>query len=226
MKSPLLLLLSCLAPLSSARGAVITFDGLNALIPDGKGSGLVDTRVLGPDLVPGLISQLSVSLSISGVGSSGAFNGDLFVTLQHDSGFAVLLNRPGKSGLNLYGYGDNGLNVTFDDSGGSPDVHTYQLTLGGAPAGPLTGTWAPDGRSTDPNVVTEAAARAALLNSFLGLTASGTWTLFLADLEMGGEARLDAWSLDITTVPIPEPSGWWLIGGFGLAFPLLVRRRA
>ena len=48
------------------------------------------------------------------------------------------------------------------------------------PAGtPLTGTWQPDGRITDPDLVDIADPRTAMLGSFQGLDASGAWTLFV-----------------------------------------------
>jgi subtilisin-like proprotein convertase family protein len=197
MKSLPVSLLSSLMVVSAAHGAVLS---VGALIPDGNSSGLASVQTLTG--TSGSIQSVTVQLNVSGVGD-GAFNGDLYVTLQHDSGFAVLLNRPGRTALDAFGYGDNGLSVTFDDSGSAPDVHTYRL--GGTPAGPLTGTWSSDGRSVDPAVVTEASPRTATLSAFNGLDPNGTWILFLADLEPGGTAMLDSWELRTTSAAIPEP---------------------
>lgn len=226
MKQPVVLVLSVLGPVVASHGAAFSFDNLNTLVPDGKGSGLVNRQTLLVDQVSGIITDLKVSLTISGVGASGAFNGDLYATLQHDTGFAVLLNRPGRDPGAPWGYADNGLAVTFDDGGSAPDVHAYQL--GGVPLGPLTGVWATDQRGADPSLVETASLRSAGLSllSFHGLEASGDWTLFLADLELGGQARLDSWSLDITTgAVIPETGAWWVVSGLGLVGFALLRRR-
>lgn len=216
MKQSVVLLLSCVGPAFAVEGAVFTADNLNLLIPDGKGSGLVSAQTLLPSQVAGPITALSVSLTISGIGASGAFNGDLYATLVHDSGFAVLLNRPGKTAVNPWGYSDNGLTLTLAD--GAPDIHTYRTTLGGAPAGSLAGTWSPDGRTADPGAVTDSlATRTTAFGDFLGLEASGQWTLFVADLEAGGQARLDSWGLTLdTAAAVPEPAAGALVVGLGL----------
>ena len=222
MKKPVTLLISFLGPALATQGAVLTFDGINTLIPDGTG-GLADTRTVTAAEVSGILTGISVRLTVSGGGTGGAYNGDLYAFLRHESGaFVVLLNRPGKTALDPWGYGDNGLGVTFDDSG--DDVHSYQA--GGPPAGPLGGTWAPDGRSADPAIVTEASARDTSFSSFLGISPVGDWTLFIADVEKGGLARLDAWGLDLKTTLVPEPGTVALGSALGLAgFALVERRR-
>lgn len=215
MNTHTVLLLGLLGPMLVTRSAEFTYSALNLPVPDGSSAGLAHVQRISATELSGPIANLSVSLSIDGLGPSGAFNGDLYVTLQHESGaFAVLLNRPGRTLGNAWGYGDNGLDVTFAGVDGAPDIHTYRLTLGGPPAGPLTGTWAADGRIADPNEVTESSPRLASLGSFLGTEASGTWMLFVADLEPGGKAVLESWSLDISLVP--EPTHWAFVVGLGL----------
>lgn len=148
------------------------------------------------------IASISVTLAISGTGG-GMFNGDLFVSLQHQSGYAVLLNRVGTTGVNSFGYADNGFNITLASTG--YDIHNYQsasYNLG--TSGELTGTWAPDGRAVDPDYVVASDSRTATLESFNGLDPNGTWTLFVADMSMNGQASLDSWGLDITIVPEPS----------------------
>lgn len=210
-------LLSSLFAISATHGGVLS---VGALIPDGSSSGLTSVQTVTG--MSGSIQSVTVQLTVSGVGD-GAFNGDLYATLQHDSGFAVLLNRPGRTAVDAFGYGDNGLSVTFDDTGSAPDVHTYRL--GGIPAGPLTGTWSSDGRMVDPAVVTEAGPRTATLSAFNGLDPNGTWILFLADLELGGTAMLDSWDLRIDPAPIPEPGLLALGSSLGLAAYGLLRGR-
>lgn len=198
---------------SNPGHAALFFDSgtLNLRIPDGGSSGLVQ----GIDVtgVSDAIGKVEVSLSISGY-QGNAFNGDLYVTLQHESGFAVLLNRAGRRAENGFGYGDNGIDVTFSDSAANGDIHNYRLTLNGshsAPiAGRLSGVWSPDARNVDPALVLDDTPRTAFLSSFNGLNPNGTWSLYLADLDPGGAAQLDSWGLQI--VPVPEPSSALALG--------------
>ncbi|MCP5516189.1 MAG: PEP-CTERM sorting domain-containing protein [Verrucomicrobiales bacterium] len=224
----LVLILGSLALLAAeGAAAVIEFTGLDLSIPDGSSSGLVNSQTITPGQASGSITGLKVRLDIGGVAPGGAFNGDLYATLQHASGaFAVLLNRPGRTDADPWGYGDNGLSVTFDDSGAAPDIHTYQVTLGGSAGGPVTGVWGSDGRAVDPGVVTDAAPRLALLTDFAAIEASGRWTLFLADLDPGGQSRLDAWGLEFAFTPIPESPAFSLGASLGLGALLLFLGRS
>lgn len=228
MKNSTKLVLTLLGPVLSTQGAVYTFDPINQAIPDESGAGMANIQQLTG--LSGVISQVRVSLWISGVGE-GAFNGDLYATLQHSdgtgTGFAVLLNRAGRSTLDDLGYADNGFQVTFDDGGGAANIHDYQAS---GPvftgAGALEGSWGSDGRDQDPDLVLgDVDVPTALLSSFMNLDPNGRWILFLADLEKGGEARLDKWSLELETIPIPEPGAWWLVSGLGLVAFALARRR-
>src|SRR5687768_8629147 len=95
-----------------------TFNGNPSLpIPDANATGVEDNRT-----ITSAISQLGsvrVTLDIT-----GDFNGDLYLYLRHDSGFSVLLNRPGRSASNLAGYDDSGFNITLRDDAAN-DVHNY-----------------------------------------------------------------------------------------------------
>jgi len=188
-----------------------------AAIPDGSLSGLaLSTNLAG--ISPSTINNVNVTLNLS-----GGYNGDLYAYLAGpNGGFAVLLNRAGVSnGASAFGYGDSGMNVTFSDGAGN-DFHFYQ-NVGGYS---LNGTmWQPDGRNIDPLSDPSAfltAGQTALLSSFNGTDANGTWTLFLADLSGGGQSSLISWGLDITTVP--EPSTLALTA-LGLASAMLIIRR-
>lgn len=188
-----------LALLAPASAVIITDSatfGPNVAIPDGSTAGVADSRMLLSQIA--LITQVRVSLAIAGTpGAGDAFNGDYFVTLTHGSGFAVLLNRAGRTASDPFGYGDSGFDVTFDDAGAAPDIHNYQLTLNPG-GGTLTGTWGSNGRNVNPNAVLDTTPQTAQLDSFNGLGASGEWTLFVADLESLGTGRLVGWTLEVT----------------------------
>lgn len=189
------------APLGAQVLLQYDFNGLNAAIPDASLSGLVDSRSI--TTTQDRILSITVGLTIEGVGA-GAFNGDLYAYLSHDSGIAILLNRPGKTVGNPFGYEDNGFSVTFDDSAPNGDVHSYQTTVIPSSNGMLTGIWAPDGRNADPATVLDSNPRTATLDSFVGMNPNGNWNLFVADLSGGGTAQLTGWSMSITAVPEPQ----------------------
>jgi len=190
------------------------FSDINAQIPDGALTGWSDTRTWDfPE--SGTISNLEVTLTVS-----GGFNGDLYGYLTHESGFAVLLNRPGRTAANGAGYSDSGFNVTFG-VGALNDIHLYQGVTG--PVSPLTGLWAADGREVHPLSVLDSDLRTALVDSFLGVDPSGSWTLFLADVDGGGaQTTLLNWGL-IIAVPEPATSGLMVLG---LGFLMLRRLKS
>src|SRR5213075_3123189 len=83
---------------------------VNTAIPDANPTGIsstIDVQGLGPQL-----ADITVSLDIS-----GGFNGDLYAYLSHGStGFAVLLNRVGKTTSDPFGYSDQGFHVNLSDA--------------------------------------------------------------------------------------------------------------
>jgi subtilisin-like proprotein convertase family protein len=168
----------------------------NRLIPDGDPSGLSDVRTFNSSI--GNITSVTVHLN-----TTGEFNGDLYGYLVHSNGFSVLLNRPGKTASNPYGYADSGLNVTFQDGAANGDIHLYESKTIPAPGSPLTGTWQPDDRNVDPATVFDTSPRTTALANFNGLNAVGQWTLFLADMESGGTNELTEWSVTIAGQAYP-----------------------
>ena len=170
---------------------------INQPIPNGKLTGWSDTRRIKLPLA-GLITNLQVTLNLS-----GGFNGDLYGYLVHGSGFAVLLNRPGRTATDPVGYADSGFDVSFG-TGALNDIHLYQGVTG--PVSPLTGLWAADGRETYPLSTLDTDSRTAPLDSFIGVNPTGDWTLFLADVDGGGaQASVAGWGLILMIDPGPVP---------------------
>lgn len=182
-------------------------------IADNSSVGMLDVQSIGTGF--DRIVDVDVRLQISSR-DTVAWNGDLYAYLFHDSGFAILLNRPGRradGSSGDLGYGDNGLSLTLDDEAVLGDIHVYRLALNGDHTTPvagnlLTGPWAPDGRDIDPEDSWIDSPRTALLDAFDGLNPDGTWGLFIADLSAGQTMRLDFWGLDLTVAPgiVPESS--------------------
>jgi subtilisin-like proprotein convertase family protein len=173
-------------------------------IPDANPVGTSETfNVSG---LAGTIANVQVQLDIT-----GGFNGDLYAYLVSPQGqMAVLLNRVGLSASNPMGYGDAGFDITLDQNAANGNIHYYQTMLNPG-GGQLTGGWAPDGRNIDPQSSGSAFDNASLsagLDVFNGLdggSANGTWTLFIADVSVGGGiATLNHAAVSIMTVPEPR----------------------
>src|SRR6266478_2449799 len=115
-----------LALLSSPAQEVVTTKTcfpVNQPIPDGSVVGMADQRTIA---LPGpfSITDLKVSVTVA-----GGFNGDVYCYLRHESGFVVLLNRPGRCATNSMGYEDTGFKATFSASA-TNDFHRYRECSG------------------------------------------------------------------------------------------------
>lgn len=203
------------------------WSGVNLEVPDAPFSGtsttVSDTRSITTGFIEGesQLTDLIVSLHFAGsngAGGSGTmWNGDLLVTLTHQSGASLtLLNRIGRDGSATSGYSGNGLDVTLDSSA-LVDIHV-------AGSGPLSGVFQPDGRSANPLTVTTSSPRDATVFEFLEamrtVSPNGQWTISATDLESGELARLNSWGMTLTVVPEPEEYAAMALAGclaFGIA---------
>ena len=210
MRSLILLPMFFASAASAATINTPTFN-VNTIIPDNDASGLADHRSVS---APGLTEIQSVTVMLT---ITGGWNGDLYAHLVHETGFSVLLNRPGRTSSNPDGAASSGMSVSLLGSSAT-DVH-LGLPLTGTD---VAGTFQPDARTEDPLLVTDTSPRSAFLSSFTGLDPNGTWTLFVADQSPGAVSTLESWSLSITAVPEPSVA---VFGGVALAAMLIRRRR-
>jgi subtilisin-like proprotein convertase family protein len=215
---PAAVLMIGLALAGPARAGLYHFSSgtgmLNQYIPDSPAGGVAYS--LGFDDTGLQISSITVTLSIS-----GGYDGDLYASLAHGSGYAVLLNRVGGSVGNPYGSGSSGFSITLN-MGLLNGIHNAS----GTPGQPITGSdFSADGRV---NYTDAGRDTAHTLDAFNQVDPQGTWTLFFADLSPGSVSTLNAWSLDITTVPEPVNAALGCLGGIFLLVTLLrslIRRR-
>lgn len=173
-------------------------DGGN--VPDGNLAGWADSRAVS-GLPYASIGTVKVSLQIS-----GGLSGDLYAFLSNGTDIAVLINRPGVTGSDPFGYADGGLDLVFADGAANGDIHQYQAVVSYASIIGSGGEFEPDGRAVSPLVVTDASARGAGLGSaFAGKDPNATWTLFVADATSGGgQATVVQWGLQFVPTPVPE----------------------
>ena len=220
---PVLLLTASVAP--SAMAAVVSAaDNTVRVIPDGSSAGLAQSLNISAPANQYIIG-MDVTLNLSATSGDTAYLGDLFIYVTNGTSLAVLANRPGSRTGTTFGYDDNqSVNVTFSSTAVA-DFHSYRLTTTGsnstALTGTLTGTWAADGRTTDPASVLDTDPRTAQLGIFHGTPATGTWSLFAADVATGATHQINSWGVTLTT--IPEPTSSILLAALGGAF--LRRRR-
>lgn len=159
-------------------------------IPDGNPVGVSFNGTYDQAMPGATVGALTVSLDIS-----GGYNGNLYSYLVAPNGtMVVLLNQPGATISNPFGYGGSGLNVTLSDTAAS-SIQTTPETPGAVFGSGL------------------AYQAAGSLSGFNGSTADGNWTLFFADeVAGGGQATLNGWSLNITAVPEPANMAMIIFG--------------
>lgn len=215
--------LVCGAALSSLQAQILlqeswtTFDGgaPSLVIPDNNATGVSDIRSVASMFLP--IIEVRVWVK-----TEGNFDGDLYFTLQHNGSQAVLLNRPGRSGSEPFGYDGGSMDITFHDGAANGDIHTYRNVTTPISGATLTGSWQPDGRDVDPALSVSGTPRTAMLGVFSGQDVNGEWTLFAADVSGGGDTRILSWGMDITVVP--EPDDYQRAAAFALGIGYLFHR--
>lgn len=179
----------------------------NQIIPDNNASGVAFPFNLSTP-GPAFISSVSVALNLT-----GGWNGDLYAYLSHGSGFAVLLNRVGRTALDPDGSGASGFNISLADANAA-DIHNFS-------GSPVSGNFAPDARNVNPFDAVDTSPRHAPLSGLNGLEAGGSWTLFFADVAPASVATVQSWTVSVSVVP--EPSVTALLS---IAAALVVARRS
>jgi hypothetical protein len=135
----------------------------------------------------GYVGDLTVTLNIS-----GGNNGDLYGYLSYNGVLVTILNRPGVTGSNPFGFNSSGYGVTISDSG-AVNLNTTAGTSGQ----PVTGdVFNVNGTSGNGSL--------AFGSAYNGMDPNGTWTLFLENEVSGGDpSTLVSWSIGINAVPEP-----------------------
>src|SRR5438552_16175931 len=150
-------------PLGAQVLEIHSFTNVNKSVPDGNAAGMSDVESFSSAIAN--LTAVRVKLKVG-----GEFNGDLYGYVRHISAghtnFCVLLNRPGRSATDSFGYADAGLDLTFDESAVNGDIHSYRSVLTPPAGTALTGSWQPDGRNVDPSVVVTTSSRTTTLSSF------------------------------------------------------------
>ena len=206
MKKSLILCGVIVFKLAGVASAVVESDNswtVNTAIPEGNPAGIAVSQTL-QYLSSDPILGVDVNLKISGGYNAGLYG---CLTLQDANGKVsneILLNQVGTSASNPFGSAGAGMNVTLSDRGMlNGSIHNA--------AGVPTGMWLPDSPNT-------------LYGTFGGITANGTWTLYLADLyQGGGTSTLESWGLDISMGVVPEPGSYSMLAGAMLLLAGLFR---
>jgi subtilisin-like proprotein convertase family protein len=180
-----------LSTFSSRATITFTETGTGGTIRDNNPNGFSSQITIAQNVT---ISDITVHLNFT-----GGYNGDLYAYLTHDGSTAILLNRINNDA--------SGMDVYFNDSGSYDDIHMA--------TGIPSGTYSSDGRFADPSdlAAIASASRTRTLSSFFGANSSGTWTLFVADMDPGAQSTLTSWDMEITGVPEPTNVALLAFGG-------------
>jgi subtilisin-like proprotein convertase family protein len=180
-----------LSVFSSEATVTLSQTGVGGIISDDNPSGFISQITFEQNVT---ISDLTVHLNFT-----GGYNGDLYAYLTHDGTTAILLNRINNDA--------SGMDVYFNDAAITSDIHMAT----GIPSGIFNS----DGRFADPSdlAAIAGATRTRTLSSFFDGNSSGTWTLFVADMDPGAQSTLTSWEMEITGVPEPTNIALLAFGG-------------
>jgi len=205
------------ADMVAQAGMIYNYGGSAYDIPDGNLAGAYSQITVSGADSP--LSDISVAINIS-----GGYNGDLYAYLSHNGVLVPLLNRIGVSGASAFGVSGAGMNVILSDASG------FNGNLHAAGSDFLSGRWQPDGQAISPlssaSSFSPTGGSVTLDGAFRNVDPNGTWTLFFADVSAGGgQATLNGWSLNITTVPEPVSAALGCFAGVILLVTLLRSQR-
>src|SRR2546426_4477645 len=194
-----LLALALASGLSASAQTITTTTNftVGATVTDDDPSGLASAKTVSTPIA--YVTGLKANLKLS-----GTFNGVIYAYLAHGGTNSILLNGVGRSASSGLGCSDKGFDLVFDDASTNGDVHVYRTKLGGPISGPLTNSWAPDARRSNPTNVVSIDPRTAFLSAFNGMNPNGEWVLFVADMEAGDIYTVNNWGLEITGYTPPS----------------------
>jgi subtilisin-like proprotein convertase family protein len=188
---------------TQVQAAFIESDSPNQMIPEGNPVGVVFTTSVTDIPAGNIVSGLTVGFNVS-----GGYNGSMYAYLVSPNGTKVtLLNQPGVTGSNPFGYGGSGFDVTFSDAG-TGNIQTTPETPGTV----LTGVYQPVDSLSGVN----------------GSLADGTWTLYFADLVLGGGSPTlnnVTWDITVTPTGVPDSGNTLMLLSGGLATLAYFKRR-
>jgi subtilisin-like proprotein convertase family protein len=189
-----------------AQATTYTTTDSPVAIPDNTGTFNACQNIVIPPGA-GTISDLDIRTAIT-----HTWVGDLTIRLQSPGGAStlMLMNRPGRTGTGLGRFADfaSATPITFNDA--APSGRSAE-TIGENPVGTacagntvVGATCGPDNYIPAPDAAdTPIAGLGTNLAQFNGLSASGTWTLCVADSAGGDTGTLTSWSMLVTLAGPP-----------------------
>lgn len=134
------------------------------------------------------LSRLTVTLS----NLTHTYPSDLDVLLVGPAGQKVMLMSDASGGTDV-----NGVTLTFDDAAAEPLPESAAI---------LSGTYRPSNYGGNDALGSPAPAEpyGTALSAFQGLSANGTWSLYVWDDASGDSGSLGGWRLNITTLGAPS----------------------
>jgi subtilisin-like proprotein convertase family protein len=211
-----MILLAVVIAAAAVPGAVLaqatTYTTTDApiAIPDNSGGTFTACQNIVIPPGAGTIGDLDVRTAIT-----HTWVGDLTIRLQSPGGAStlMLMNRPGRPASSALGNRANFASatpITFNDQ--APSGRSAE-TIGEDPVGTVCNTNTVVGQTCGPDnyipapdpMDTPIAGQGTNLAQFNGLSASGTWTLCVADSAVGDTGTLTSWSMLVTPAVAAPP---------------------